>query len=144
MSIRTKLVIGGAAIASVTCYMAYLGAATSWQYYPTVDECAPAASTLVGQRVRVSGRIAARSLRIRKDRTQATFVLQGLEARLGVECPGPLPDNLAEDMDAVVEGALERGDFIRARKVLTRCASKYEPGRPAPSGKAVSGAKGRS
>jgi cytochrome c-type biogenesis protein CcmE len=60
---------------------------------------------------------------------------------LKVICSGPLPDNLAEDMDVVVEGRLEEPDLLRGDKVLTRCASKYgsqnrptSPQRTAPAG----------
>jgi cytochrome c-type biogenesis protein CcmE len=123
-----KLVIGGAVLAVVTGYVAYLGASSSWQYYLTVDECAANSGQFTGKRVRVSGRVAPGSLQIRDDRALATFVLQGQGASLSAECPGPLPDNLAEDMDVVVEGTLQRSDFLRGRKVLTRCASKYESG----------------
>jgi cytochrome c-type biogenesis protein CcmE len=130
MSASMKLVIGGAVLALVTGYVAYLGASSSWQYYLTVDECAAHAGQITGKRVRVSGRVAAGSLHIRADRGQASFSLQGQASSLSAECPGPLPDNLAEDMDVVVEGTLERSDFLQGRKVLTRCASKYESDQP--------------
>ena len=130
MSASLKLVVGGAVLALVTGYVAYLGASSSWQYYLTVDECTANMGQFTGKRVRVSGRVATGSLHIRDDRALATFVLQGLESSLPAECPGPLPDNLAEDMDVVVEGTLERADFLQGRKVLTRCASKYESGQP--------------
>ena len=38
---------------------------------------------------------------------------------------GPLPDNLAEEMEVVVEGSLEPSGCLRGDRVLTRCASKY-------------------
>jgi len=43
---------------------------------------------------------------------------------------GNAADNLAENMDVVVEGTLQ-DDGIRGYKVITRCASKYEPKRTA-------------
>lgn len=122
-----KLTIGGLVVAGVTVYMAYVGAAASWQYYLTVDECAANAAKFVGSRVRVSGKIAADSLAITADRRQATFKLQGQTGKFDVRCQGLLPENLAEDMDVVVEGRLERADLLRGEKVLTRCASKYAP-----------------
>ena len=126
MSASMKLVIGGAVLAIVTGYVAYLGASSSWQYYLTVDECVAHADRFTGQRVRVSGRVAPGSLEIRDDRSQATFVLCGTEGELRATCPAPLPDNLAEDMDVVVEGRLDKQDHLRGEKVLTRCASKYQ------------------
>jgi cytochrome c-type biogenesis protein CcmE len=67
-------------------------------------------------------------LRIRADRREATFVLQGAVGAVSAVCSGPLPDNLAEDMDVVVEGRLDNANSLRGEKLLTRCASKYESG----------------
>jgi len=126
MSVRAKLLIGALVLAIVTVYLAYLGASSSWQFYVTVDECVKNGTYFTGRRVRVSGRVARGSLRIDDDRSQATFVLQGADGRLRAVCPGPLPDNLVEDMDVVVEGRLESASLLRGEKLLTRCASKYE------------------
>jgi cytochrome c-type biogenesis protein CcmE len=120
-----KLAIGATIIAVVTGYMAYLGAKSSWQYYLTVDECAADASELVGCPLRVNGHVAPNSLEIDPDRDRAAFVLRGLESGILVTCAGPLPDNLAEDMDVVVEGQLAGDGVLHGDRVLTRCASKY-------------------
>jgi cytochrome c-type biogenesis protein CcmE len=40
-----------------------------------------------------------------------------------------VPDNLAEDMEVVVEGTLREPDCLDGDKVLTRCAGKYEASR---------------
>jgi cytochrome c-type biogenesis protein CcmE len=121
-----KLVIGGLVLAGATAYMAYLAASASWQYYLTVDECLADAESLVGQRVRVSGKVASDSLRVAANRKEADFLLQGAEGNLHVICAGPLPDNLAENTEVVVEGHLEKPGLFRADRLLTRCASKYE------------------
>ena len=52
--------------------------------------------------------------------------LQGTEQNLSVVCSGPLPDNLAEDMQVVVEGELQSAGWLKGEQVLTRCASKYQ------------------
>jgi cytochrome c-type biogenesis protein CcmE len=128
-----KLAIGGVAVASVTAYMAYLGASTSWHYYLTVDECLADAPALLGDRIRISGKVGRDSLRIAADRKEAFFALTGTAGKLRVICSGPLPDNLAEEMDVVVEGRLENPGLLRGEKVLTRCASKYSSQQPARS-----------
>jgi cytochrome c-type biogenesis protein CcmE len=92
-----------------------------------VDECLARARQLEGHRVRVSGGVAAGLLQVADDRSQAEFRLQGATGLLNVVCTGPLPDNLAEHLDVVVEGRLESGAQLRGDKLLTRCASKYEP-----------------
>jgi cytochrome c-type biogenesis protein CcmE len=130
MSAGSKLAIVGLLLGGVTVAMAYLGAARSWQYYLTVDECLQRLATLPGYRIRVRGTIAANTLRLPPDRSGATFSLEGAEAELPVVCSGPLPDNLAEGIDVVVEGRVDESGVLRGERLLTRCASKYESRRP--------------
>lgn len=130
MTAGAKLAIGIAIVAAVTAYMAYVGAATSWQYYLTVDECLTSAAELTGQRVRVSGRVAPDSLEITPDQMQARFSLRGSRNELDVVCSATFPRNLADEAEVVVEGRLERTGVLRGDKVLTRCASKYESSKP--------------
>ncbi|MHB1037928.1 MAG: cytochrome c maturation protein CcmE [Pirellulales bacterium] len=126
MTTGRKLAIAGLIVAGVTGYMAYLGASSSWRYYVTVDECLSDAARLAKDRIRVNGKIAAGTLAIAEDRGRARFALEGTSGKLAVTCPGPLPDNLAERMDVVVEGRLDDRGTLCGEKVLTRCASKYQ------------------
>ncbi len=128
MSTTVKLGIASCIVGVVTAYMAYLGMSTSWQYYMTVDECLANAPALVKQRVRVNGKVAMNSLVIAEGRYRATFMLCGTDGNLPVRCAGILPDNLAEEMDVVVEGHLDETGLLHCDKVITRCASKYESG----------------
>ena len=121
----TKLVVGGVLVAGITLYMAYLGAASSWQYYLTAEECAAQAAKLVGQRLRVSGRIAPGSLEVTANRSQAAFAFETEEGTIRVVCSRPLPDRLAEGIEVLVEGRMEEGGLLRGERLLTRCASKY-------------------
>jgi cytochrome c-type biogenesis protein CcmE len=125
MSTAVKLGIAACIVASVTAYMAYAGSTASWQYFLTVEECLADAPALVNQRVRVNGKIVVGSLEIAPGRQQATFKICEADLELPVRCAGPLPDNLAEGKDVVVEGRLDEGGYLRGDKVLTRCASKY-------------------
>ncbi|NUQ62377.1 MAG: cytochrome c maturation protein CcmE [Pirellulales bacterium] len=126
MSSGKKLAAAGLVVAGATFYMAYLGASASWQYYLTAEECLADAADLAGSRIRVSGRIATGTLVISPRRDQAEFALEAADRGLKVSCQGTLPDNLAEQIDVVVEGKLETPALVRGDKVLTRCASKYE------------------
>lgn len=125
-TINAKLYVGAAILAGTTAYLAYLGATTSWQYYVVVDECVASAPQLTGKRIRVNGRVAPGSLIIRDDRRMAAFTLVGTDKSLGVQCRGPLPDNLRTDIEVVVEGTLLADGRLSGDKVLTKCASKYE------------------
>lgn len=124
---NVKLALGGGVIAIAVGYLAYLGAVSSSQYYLLVDECPAAAEELHDRRVRVSGRVGAESLTIVVDRREAAFLLVGSKHSLPVHCTGLLPDNLAEGMDVVVEGKLQRDGRLEGDAVITRCASKYTP-----------------
>ncbi len=126
MTTSRKLIIGGAIIVAVTAYMAYRGAAASWQYYLTTDECLADGASLAGRRIRVSGQVAPGTLDIAKDRSRASFSLAGQNANLKVVCRGSLPGNLVEGTAVLVEGRLDDTGMLQSEKVLTRCASKYE------------------
>ena len=125
MSTNGKLGIAASIIASVTVYMAYIGTTADWRYYLTVEECLRQSSALVNQPIRVNGKVLPGSLAIATGRQQATFKIVDADLELSVFCTGPLPDNLAEEMEVVVEGRLDEFGKLQGDKVLTRCASKY-------------------
>jgi cytochrome c-type biogenesis protein CcmE len=126
MTTGRKLTLASVLVACAIIYLSYLGAAESWQYYLNVDECLTDTSLHSGSRLRVNGKVADGSLQIAPDRRQVAFTLKGTKGSLAVTCTGPIPDNLAENMDVVVEGRLEGQAKFHADKVLTRCASKYQ------------------
>ncbi len=125
MSADVKLTIVALLIAAAIGYLALLGAASSWQYYLSVDEAVVDAPHFSGKRIRVSGRVEAGSLTIVEDRRQANFKLVGESHELLATCHCALPDNLGENIDVVVEGTLQNNG-IMGHKVITRCASKYK------------------
>jgi len=125
MRVSTKLVLGAAVMAAAIGYVAYLGAAGSWQYYLLVDECASHPDQWHGRRLRVNGRLMAGSLDISADRRAASFMLAGSSHHLPVNYRGGLPDNLSEGKDIVAEGVLRPDGRLEATTVITRCASKY-------------------
>ena len=51
MTTGRKLAVGAIIIAAVTIYLAFAGAASSWQYYLTVDECVDQAPQFVGSQL---------------------------------------------------------------------------------------------
>ena len=125
MNTNGKLGIAATIIASVTVYMAYVGTTADWRYFLTIEECLHNAPALVNQPIRVSGKVVTDSLEIAPGRQQASFKIGEADLELSVRCDGPLPDNLAEEMDVVVEGRLDESGKLQGDKLLTRCASKY-------------------
>lgn len=125
MGAKSNLLIGAAVLAGAVGYLSYLGASNPWRYYLLVDECHEQREQWQGKSLRVSGRVTEGSLRIAPDRRSAAFSLEGKSHRFEVTCPGPLPDNLAEGIEVVVEGRLHAEGGLRGERVITRCASKY-------------------
>ncbi|MHB0959397.1 MAG: cytochrome c maturation protein CcmE [Pirellulaceae bacterium] len=125
MTTGRKLILGAIVIASVTAYLAFAGANSSWQYYLTVDECVDQASQIIDSRLRVHGKVAPATLAVDRDQQQAKFKLSGARHSLDVLCTGPIPDNLAEGIEVVVEGKLDSSGRVRGHKVMTKCSSKY-------------------
>ncbi len=130
MSGKGKLALGLAVITAAGAYLAYLGASSSWQYYLLVDECVTRADQLRNTNLRVSGLVKAGSLKVAADRREASFLLEGRLHQLPASCRGPIPDNLTEGKEVVVEGTLGRDGSLQGQKVITRCASKYAPAAP--------------
>jgi cytochrome c-type biogenesis protein CcmE len=131
MTTGFKLALGGLIVTVVTCYMAYQGAATSWQYYLTVDECMEGSAKLDGSRLRVHGQVVLGSLQIAPNRNLAEFQLAGQRTHLNVITNGTIPDNLKEQIEVVVEGRLIDSGTLGGERVLTKCASKYQSQDPA-------------
>jgi cytochrome c-type biogenesis protein CcmE len=125
MTTTSKLLLAAVVAVGTTAYVAYSAASSSWQYYVSVDECMANDAPRQGDRIRVNGTIAKDSLQIAADRTEASFALAGTKRDLPVICPGPLPDNLHDELQVVVEGRLDESGILRGEKLLTRCASKY-------------------
>jgi cytochrome c-type biogenesis protein CcmE len=127
MGMRAKLLLCGIVITTSLGYAVYLGASSSWQYYLQVDECLDQVDQFRGKRLRLSGRVAAGSLKASPEYREATFVLEGNEHKLPVRYRGSIPNNLAENRDVVVEGVLAGDGHFQCETLITRCASKYTP-----------------
>ncbi len=128
-----KLLVLALVLVGVTAWFAWQGASGSWQYYLTVDEFMAQGDSLRNVRVRLGGKVAEGTLQISADRRRAAFDLAGTGHRLAVRYAGILPDNLAEGRDVVVEGRQEGEGPFQADRLLTRCASKYEPAASTPT-----------
>ena len=131
MSSGKKLILACLVVASTTAYMAYLGAAESWQYYLTSEECLANLDAFKGKRLRVSGKVAVGTLQHTHGSQHVNFGLEGTDRVLSVVCTGTVPDNLAEGIDVVVEGRLGTDGTFQCSKLLTKCASKYASKRSA-------------
>ena len=125
MTTGMRLALGASVILCATGYWAFIGASSSWQYYLTVDEYLAEPANWHTRPIRVSGHVAIGSLAIDSELDVASFRLAGSRGGLPIVHRGVLPDNLAEGRSVVVVGVVDDDGILRAKRILTRCASKY-------------------
>jgi cytochrome c-type biogenesis protein CcmE len=132
-SIRIKLAIAGVILAAAFSYLAAAGMQKGWVYLVSVDQYL-ADSQYANQRVRLHGKVAQGGLASNKAALNATFNLTGASPAEGkslqVNYRGPIPDLFAAGRDVVVEGKRDAAGVFQADVLMTKCASKYEPGSP--------------
>ena len=129
-----KFGVGACVLVAALGYLMYAGLQQSSTYYFTIDEFLPRKQELVGQGVRVAGRVAPGSLTKQTSAkgTQMTIAIgdfksaEAMTETLPVAFTGIVPDMFAEGRDVIVEGRYVDGT-LRAQQIMTSCPSKYEP-----------------
>ncbi len=130
-----KFGLGTVILAGAIGYLMYSGVQQSAKYYFTVGEFMQRRDALLGQGVRVSGRVAEGSLRKQTSTkgTQMSFRIgdsgEGAAVQAVLTVPvayiGVAPDMFGEGRDVIVEGEYVDGT-LRAQTIMTSCPSKYE------------------
>ncbi|HKD68093.1 MAG TPA: cytochrome c maturation protein CcmE [Candidatus Binataceae bacterium] len=141
MRIKPRFLIGAGLIIAAIIYLIVLGIRSTSEYYLTVDEAVARQTGLMGQAVRVAGRVKAGSIRWDPAALALSFAIAPLPPQDGakiepisvhppqeiqVVCKGqPKPDMFAAGRDVIVEGHLTAHNFVTADQVMTSCPSKY-------------------
>ncbi len=113
--------------------MAFLGSANS--YYFTVREAIDNFESTAGETIRIQGEVApgyqVSSAGQKLDFTILHINEEGVSepiyASIDVEYTGAIPNNFETGRHVVVEGKLDSPAHFTASKIITACASKYEP-----------------
>lgn len=131
-----KFGIGACVLAASIGYLMFAGLQQSSTYYFTIAEFLPKKDTLVGEGVRVAGRVAPGSLTKQTSAkgTEMTFHIgdfsgpnhEPVAGTLPVVFTGIVPDMFAEGRDVIIEGRYVDGT-LQAQTIMTSCPSKYEP-----------------
>ena len=122
----TKIIIGIVVIGGALGYLVYNAMQSSWAYYINVDEFAAKKELAQERTFRVAGTVEEESIARDLQKIQLTFNLKGELTSLPVSYMGTVPDNFAESRQVVVEGRLDSEGIFQAKKLLTKCESKYE------------------
>jgi len=152
MARKSRFVIGVGLMAAAIAYLIFFAVRQTAEYYVTVNELHQRQGELIGQMIRVAGRVQpeaigwdANSLTLSfaiaqppldpgqsSSQPQLTPALATAPVIFRVISRGePKPDMFAAGRDVIVEGRLGPGNMIEARQVLTSCPSKYVPKDPA-------------
>jgi cytochrome c-type biogenesis protein CcmE len=141
MRIKPRFLIGGALIVAAIAYLIVIGIRSTSEFYLTVDEAAARQNELMGQSVRVAGRVKAGTIAWDPAALKLSFaivppppqdgaVVQPVSMsppqEIKVVCTGqPKPDMFAAGRDVIVEGRITSHNFVTAEQVMTSCPSKY-------------------
>jgi cytochrome c-type biogenesis protein CcmE len=143
MKHRLRFIIGVGLIVAAIGYLIVSAVRSTSEYYLTASEVGAREAELMGQTLRIAGRVKPGTIQWDPGSLKLAFVLmplppaeqEGVQAAelkapvmFNVVSTGePKPDMLAGNRDVIVEGRLGVGNVIEARQVMTKCASKYVP-----------------
>lgn len=141
MHTRLRFAIGAGLIVMAIGYLIITAVYNTSEYYMTVNEVSKRRTQLIGQMLRVAGRVQAGTISWQPatltlvfkivslpelDGSQTKLVRDAESAKFRVIATGePKPDMFAAGRDVIVEGRLESDSTIEASQVLTSCPSKY-------------------
>jgi len=125
------IVVGVVAVAAIV-YLVFFSMGGATVYSLTIPELRAKGPAAVGQGVRVSGMLDAKSVSFDPQAVILTFNLVSDGQTLPVVYKGVKPDNMRDDAEVIVEGKLQADGSFAASSLLFKCPSKYESGTPTP------------
>lgn len=162
-----RFLVGAVIILGAVVYLVYTGARDTMMYYLTVAEVHAKGDSLIGQGVRIAGKVQPNS--IKRDTQgfgvsflmvdapaktndtesglvavrQASLLAGGALKPLPVHFAGIVPDMFKDNAEVIVEGQVKSDGAFYAKTLMTQCPSKYESdprasaGKPAEAGDAA-------
>ncbi len=120
-TIVAVVLIGGSMV-----YLIYQVTQSPFSYYYSVDEFSMKKDIAKNNSVRLAGKVGKGTIERDVQQMLLKFTLTGEKNTLAVTYKGVVPDNFADDIEVVVEGQLTDSDVFEAKKVMTKCESKYK------------------
>ena len=124
-----KFLIGGFIVFLAIGYLGFMGFQSSATYYYTVSELTEQGSSIYGENVRVDGQVAPGSVEQESGGLILRFTIIDGEGSLPVVYEGVVPDAFKVGNEVVAEGYLNSAGIFQANTILTKCPSKYVPGK---------------
>ena len=124
--VNLKFIVGGVVLLLLAVLIVQ-ATITTGAYYLTVDEVLNSDSTMVGQRIRVSGHVVDGSEDWNAQEVTLKFAIHEEDsAPLTIVFKGPRPDNFHRAAEAIVEGELLADGTFQADNLLLKCPSRYD------------------
>lgn len=124
---KKKFLIGGLIVCLAIAYLGYTGFESSATYYLTISELREKGDSVYGKNVRVSGQVVPPS--VDQKGAVLSFTIADGGQSLPVVYQGVVPDAFKAGSQVVVEGYLNSAGIFQANTILTKCPSKYTPGK---------------
>lgn len=116
-----------AAVGVTFLVMDGMGAET---YFYTVDQAVAKGPDLVGQKVRIKGKVEPGTIVGNDGELHRKFNVIENGKSIAVTYDKAMPDTFDEDMEVVVEGVVSDDMIVEANEVLVKCPSRYEGAPP--------------
>ena len=126
---KKRFLFGGLIICLAIVFLGYMAFMSGIPYYYEVSELLDQGSSITGQTVRVSGKVAP-DLEQEDGGLTLQFTLTdntGANASLPVIYQGVVPDTFGVGKQVVVEGQYTDDGIFEAQAILTKCSSRYVP-----------------
>jgi cytochrome c-type biogenesis protein CcmE len=124
---RNRFLIASLLIVAAIGYMIYSATQSGSEYYLTAGEILAKGDEMVGQPVKMGGRVVDNSIQWDRTANTVAFALTDGTQDLPVMYSGIVPDTFQSGADVILEGKLGADGQFQATTMLAKCASKYEP-----------------
>lgn len=133
---KIKFIAGIGVIAIALAYLVYGGVRDTMVYYLTVGELKGRVPSVYRDKVRVSGTVVPGSIKKGMDGSLEFKITDGKQA-IDVQYSGIVPDIFRDNVEAVVEGLYTPQNVFKAKVLLAKCPTKYDPANPSNKGKST-------
>lgn len=133
---KIKFIVGIGVIAIALTYLVYGGVRDTMVYYLTVGELKGRVPSVYRDKVRVSGTVVPGSIKKGMDGSLEFKITDGKQA-IDVQYSGIVPDIFRDNVEAVVEGLYTPQNVFKAKVLLAKCPTKYDPANPSNKGKST-------
>jgi cytochrome c-type biogenesis protein CcmE len=126
---KKRFLIGGLLVLLAVGYLGYTAFANAATYYYMVGEVVAKGESIYGEKIRMEGKAVPGSI-VQESAGRVwkfTMVDKDGPQTLAVIYEGVAPDTFKDDADVVVEGSLGADGIFRAKTLMAKCPSRYEP-----------------